>query len=249
MFERFRRNGREEHERGGVATAERPREATHDRRDTDVRDGGETQVRDRRDGDVRDGREERVVHDDRREPAVGDRVHARDKFGGINWGAAFFGWLVAVGLSVLLVALVSAAGAAVGLTSFSESEARGAAEEISLAGGILLTAILVLAYFAGGYVAGRMSRFDGGRQGVAVWVIGLLVTVALAVAGLVGGSEYNVFAGLDLPRIPVDEGSLATGGAIALAVIVLGTLLAALFGGKAGHRYHRRVDRAAFSPR
>ena len=30
----------------------------------------------------------------------------RDKFGGINWGAAFFGWLVAVGIGALLTALL-----------------------------------------------------------------------------------------------------------------------------------------------
>ena len=40
--------------------------------------------------------------------------HAR--FGGIKWGAAFFGWLSANGLAVILVALLSAAGVAIGLT-------------------------------------------------------------------------------------------------------------------------------------
>ncbi len=102
--------------------------------------------------------------------------------------------------------------------------------------------VLMLAYFAGGYNAGRLSRFDGGRQGFGVWVVGLLITVLLAVAGLVFGSEYNVLE--RLPRIPIDEGSLATGGLITLAVIVLGTLLAAILGGKAGERYHKKIDRA-----
>ena len=48
---------------------------------------------------------------------------------------------------------------------------------------------------------------------------------------------------LNLPRIPVDEGSLTTGGLIALAAVVVGTLLAAVSGGKAGSHYHRKVDR------
>jgi len=43
-----------------------------------------------------------------------DAQHAR--FGGIKWGAAFFGWLSANGLAVLLIALVAAGGVAVGLT-------------------------------------------------------------------------------------------------------------------------------------
>ncbi len=48
---------------------------------------------------------------------------------------------------------------------------------------------------------------------------------------------------LNLPRIPVDEGSLTTGGLIALGAVLIGTLLAAVAGGKAGSRYHRKVDR------
>jgi len=125
----------------------------------------------------------------------------------------------------------------------SESEARQSAGTVSIVGGAILLLILGLAYFAGGYNAGRLSRFDGGRQGIGVWIIGLVVTIALAAAGAIFGSEYNVLARLDLPRIPVDEGSLATGAIIALAAIIVGTLLAAFSGGKLGERYHKKVDR------
>ena len=45
------------------------------------------------------------------------RARQRDEFGGINWGASFFGWLVAVGVAALLTALLAAAGAAIGLTA------------------------------------------------------------------------------------------------------------------------------------
>jgi cation transport ATPase len=107
---------------------------------------------------------------------------------------------------------------------------------------LALLAIALIAYFAGGYVAGRMSRFDGARQGVGVWVWGIVVAIVLAILGAIAGSEYNLFADLDLPRIPVDEGDLTTGGVILLAVVLIGTLLAAMAGGKAGERYHRRVD-------
>ena len=169
------------------------------------------------------------------------RRRQREEFGGLSWACAFFGWLVAVGLAVLLIALLSAAGAAVGLTN--ADEASGSADAIGIAGGILLLAVLVLAYYAGGYVAGRMARFNGPRQGFAVWLLGLVVTIVLAVAGVLLGAEYNVLESLNLPRIPVDEGSLTTGGLIALAAVVVGTLLAAVAGGKAGSHYHRKVDR------
>jgi MFS family permease len=168
----------------------------------------------------------------------------REEFGGVNWGSGFFGWLVAVGVATLLIALLSAAGAAVGLTDVSSQDASGSADTVGIVGGVLLLAILLVAYYAGGYVAGRMSRFAGPRQGLAVWVIGLVVTVILAAAGALLGAKYNVLGQLNLPRIPVDEGTLTTGGLIALAAIVIGTLLAAVAGGKVGTHFHRKVDRA-----
>ena len=167
----------------------------------------------------------------------------REEHGGLNWGAAFFGWLVSIGIAALLIAVLSAAGAAVGLTNASVSDASGSAGTVGIVGGIVMLVILMVAYYAGGYVAGRMSRFNGPRQGLGVWLIGLIVTVVLAVAGVVLGAEYNVLSQLSLPRIPVDEGSLTTGGLIALAAIVLGTLLAAVAGGKQGTHYHRKIDK------
>jgi hypothetical protein len=92
-----------------------------------------------------------------------------------------------------------------------------------------------------------MSRFDGIRQGVAVWLIGLLVVVALAVLGTVLGAKYNVLSQLDLPRIPVDEGTATTAGIIALVAVLVVTLIGAVLGGKLGERFHRKVDRAGFA--
>jgi hypothetical protein len=172
------------------------------------------------------------------------RARQREEYGGVNWGAAFFGWLVAVGLGALLVGLVAAMGAAVGLTDTSGTDAAANVTGIGVGGTIVLLAMLAAAYYCGGYVAGRMSRFDGARQGLGAWLIGLIVTVILAIAGALLGAEYNVLERLDLPALPVGESKLASGGALALALIVLGTLLAALIGGVAGERYHRRIDRA-----
>jgi hypothetical protein len=178
-----------------------------------------------------------------------DAVAAQhDRFGGIKWGAAFFGWLSANGLAVLLIALISAAGVAIGLTQGvpSAGEATANASGIGIGGGIALLVVLFLAYLAGGYVAGRMARFDGVRQGIAVWVTGLLVVLLLAVLGLVFGSQFNVLAQLNLPRIPIDEGTATTAGIISLVAVLLATLLGAVLGGKLGDRFHRKVDRAGF---
>ena len=104
--------------------------------------------------------------------AARDAVDAQhDRFGGIKWGAAFFGWLSANGLAVILIALASAGGLAIGLSQLDTADdAADQADTIGVAGGIVLLVVLFLAYLAGGYVAGRMARFDGARQGVAAWV-------------------------------------------------------------------------------
>ncbi len=162
------------------------------------------------------------------------RRRQRDEYGGINWGAAFFGWLAAAGLGAILAGIVSAAGATLALGS--DASAGEAAETIGIAGGIAFLVVLVIAYFAGGYVAGRMSRFDGARQGLGVWLVALAITLILAAAGAVLGGEYNVLSQLNLPRIPIDEGSVATGALIALAIGLIGSLLAAMAGGTAGER-------------
>lgn len=167
----------------------------------------------------------------------------REEYGGLDRGATFFGWLVSIGVASLLIAVLSAAGAAVGLTSTNPSQGSQEAGTVGIVGGLVLVAILLIAYYAGGYVAGRMSRFNGPRQGLGVWLIGLIVTVVLAVAGVLLGAQYNVLSQLNLPRIPVDEGSLTIGALIALVAIVVGTLLAAMAGGKQGTHYHRKIDK------
>jgi MFS family permease len=181
-----------------------------------------------------------------RDTVATGRQHA--EYGGTNWGAAFFGWIVAVGVGALLTALLSAAGAAIALTELTGEEAADSAETISLVGGIALLLVALISYFAGGYVAGRMSRFDGARQGLGVWIVSIVIAIVLAVIGAIAGSEYNVLGGLELPRIPIDEGDLTTGGLIFLVASVLGTLLAAMAGGKAGESYHRRVDALGAEP-
>jgi hypothetical protein len=171
------------------------------------------------------------------------------RYGGISWGAAFFGWLSANGMAVILIALLSAGGLAFGLSevvSSADEAADSATSGIGLGAGIALLVALFLAYLAGGYVAGRMARFDGVKQGIAVWVIGLVVVILLALAGLVFGSQYNVLAQLDLPRIPVDEGTATTAGIVALVAVLVVTLVGAVLGGTLGARYHRKVDRVGF---
>ncbi len=233
--------------REGDTTAGAPATTDDDR--TMVTDDDRTAARDR---DVTDN-DRTVAHRPVAREGVATRTaletaraRQRDEFGGINWGAAFFGWLVAIGVAALLVAVLVAAGAAVGLYDSSGLDAPNSPDEISVGGGIALIAVLMIAYFAGGYVAGRMSRFDGARQGLGTWAVGLIVMVLLAAVALIFGDEYNVLEQLNLPSLPVGESDLATGGIIAIVAIVIGSIISAMAGGKLGERYHRKVDRAGF---
>lgn len=171
----------------------------------------------------------------------------RERFGGYNLGADFFGWLVAIALSVLLASIVGAIVTAVSANlQVDQTEAERRAGSIGLATAITLLVILMIGYYAGGYVAGRMSRFDGGRQGFGVWAIGLLVTILAVGLGAIFGAQYNILDRVNLPSVPIPRDTLTGGGIIAAVALLLGTLLAALLGGKVGRRYHRKVDRAGF---
>src|SRR5690242_16179278 len=83
-----------------------------------------------------------------------------EKFGGANLGAAFFGWLVATGVSVLLIGIIGAIAAGIGdAQDITQSDAERSAGTVGLTSAIVLVAVLLIGYYAGGYVAGRMSRF------------------------------------------------------------------------------------------
>jgi hypothetical protein len=175
---------------------------------------------------------------------VAMRARQRSRFGGIRWGSAFFGLLSAIGLASILLGIAAAAGVVFNLAQIKDV-ANGSRDTIGLGGAILLLVGLAVSWYSGGYVAARMARFDGARQGVGVWAWTVLIGAALAIAAVIGGSEYDVFQQLNLPNVAVGDASLTTGGVVTLAAAVVVTLVFAVFGGLAGDRYHRRVDRFA----
>lgn len=178
-------------------------------------------------------------------------VLAREKneFGGFKFGAAFFGWLTATGTAVLLTALVAAIGAAIGFgQTDSVDEATAAATEnagtVGIVSAIAVGVVLLVAYYAGGYVAGRMARFSGLKQGLAVWIWAIAIAIIVAVVTAIAGSQFDILQNLNsFPRIPVTaETATATGILTALGAAIV-TLIGALLGGLAGMHYHRKVDR------
>jgi hypothetical protein len=180
----------------------------------------------------------------RRRRAVGE-AQLRERFGGRKIGAAFFGWLVAVGMTVMLSTIAAAVGLAV-TDSMGLHPGGVDAAPVGLTGGVVLLVVLGVSYFTGGYVAGRLARFDGTRNGVLAWIVGLLVTIIAAVVGAAfGAARADLFSALRLPVLTGDLTAVTVAGVIALVLVLVVTAVAAALGGRMGEQFHRRVDRAA----
>lgn len=174
-----------------------------------------------------------------------------ERFGGIKIGSAFFGCLTAAAMTILLGALAVAAGRAgllPGTDPVSDST-KGSSPFSGMAGLILLFLVPFLAFVSGGYVAGRMARFNGVGQGLMVWLWAVIAAAGLASVAVVGGGQSDPLTVVrDLLGVPVDEGLLSTSSVVAAIAVAALALLGAVLGGLAGVHYHRKVDRAGFAP-
>ena len=90
------------------------------------------------------------------------------------------------------------------------------------------------------------ARLDaaGLRQGLAVWLWGVLVAIILGIVGAVAGTQADVIAQLgSVPNLPFSPSALTLAGIVSAVLALVVMLIGALLGGLAGMRYHRRVDR------
>ena len=81
-----------------------------------------------------------------------------------------------------------------------------------------------------------------------MWLWGVVMALVIAAIAAIAGTQYDVFAQLSLPRLPINEGQVTAAGAIAIGAAILAALIGALIGGLAGMRFHRKVDRAGLEP-
>lgn len=175
------------------------------------------------------------------EPAAGPtRGERYARYGGFSFAAVCFGWLVSVAMPLLLAGLVAGLAAAVGASfDVSRADARDQAATIGVTAGVVVLVLVAIGYFAGGYVAGRMTRFDAGRQGVGVWALSLLASMAVTVAGAALSMRFDV-AGV--PAFALPDGAFDARGIFVFAVVALTTLLLAFLGARAGQRHHAQID-------
>lgn len=185
------------------------------------------------------------VHSEPRLDLRSVRAREKEQFGGMRFWLAFFGWLTATGLAVLLGAVAAGILAAVGNSNGATSSTTGL-QSLGIAGAIVTAVILFVAYYAGGYVAGRMARFSGAQQGVAVWLWGIIITVLAAIAGAIG-SQFGLFSQVgSIAQVPINGQTLTVAGIVGVVAALALSLLGAVLGGLGGMRYHRKVDRVAF---
>jgi hypothetical protein len=172
----------------------------------------------------------------------------RDMYGGVDWLASFLGFVFAIVLGALFSAVAGLVLIPFGITPDLSGGQIGASVITGLA---LLGVLIFLTFFFGGYVAGRLARFDGGRNGamVVVWMLIVFVILALAAAifsGFLPAGIAEVLANL-LDRIVSTADNLAGAGVVGLVTAAAALLLAFLggsLGGRMGSRYHAEIDRA-----
>ncbi|MDM4764276.1 hypothetical protein QT381_14810 [Galbitalea sp. SE-J8] len=172
----------------------------------------------------------------------------RAEFGGFKWGSGFFGWLSAVGLTTIILAVVAGTGLALGLgapADLTDGTLPELSAPIGIGGLVVVLVALFVSYFAGGYVAGRMARFSGVKQGIAVWLWSIAAAVVAAIVAAIAGASFDPLGTTNaFPRIPIAEGDLTAIGIATAVLAAIVPLVAAIAGGASGMRYHRRIDRA-----
>jgi hypothetical protein len=171
----------------------------------------------------------------------------RDMYGGVDWLASFLGFVFTVVVGSIFSLIAGLVLAPLGF-SVSLGGQLGAAV---ITGLVLVGLLVFLTYFFGGYVAGRLARFDGGRNGAMLLLWSGVVVLVLALVNAVLASllpsaiseNFNNFIQNDLLS---SIGSLSQLGVVGVVVFVGALLLALLggfLGGRLGSRYHAEIDR------
>ena len=115
----------------------------------------------------------------------------------------------------------------------------GASNAVPVA--VTLSVLIFFAYLVGGYAAGRMARFAGAKQGIAVWLWQIMALILGSLATFLAPQLFqNGVASLSLQKLIA--GDFANGLLAVLLVLAL-SFLGAILGGLLGRLYHRRVDK------
>ena len=172
----------------------------------------------------------------------------RDMYGGVDWLASFLGFVFAI-VAGAIFSLI--AGLVLAPLGFSVDLGGGEIGAAVITGLVLLGILVFLTYFFGGYVAGRLARFDGGRNGamLLLWSGVTVLVLALVNAILAGflpsavSDDLNNFIQDDLLSTIGGLSQLGVVGVVVFVGALLLALLGGFLGGRLGSRYHAEIDR------
>ncbi len=156
-------------------------------------------------------------------------AEVRSRFGGVAVLAVLAGVAAALGTLLVLSSLLSAAGAG----GYGQVDQKS----LSIAAVVGSLVALALSLLFGGYVAGRVGRYAGVRNGLLTGLLFLLLT-----AGLTALAASTDAA--DRLRLPgwLDQGDARTAALVTSLIAAALVLGAAALGGWLGARWHRNVD-------
>jgi hypothetical protein len=162
----------------------------------------------------------------------------------LSFPSILAGVLVAYGAFAVLAALVGTVAAAIGLNTDLN---RNDWATLGVGSAIAIALVLLMAYLFGGYVAGRMARRAGLLNGLAVFLLALLL---VAVVGAVAASKADaetIGSNLRSLGIPTTGSEWGKAGTVAGIGSLAAMLLGALLGGVLGERWHSKLTRRAVS--
>jgi hypothetical protein len=173
----------------------------------------------------------------------------RDMYGGVDWLASFLGFVFSIVVASVFSTVVGLVLVPLGFPPEISGGQLGASVLTGLA---VLGVLIFLTYFFGGYVSGRLARFDGGRNGAMVlaWtfiVVLIVALVAVVFSGFLPSGAADIIVGIAQTSRSAADGLAGTGVAgivVAVAALLL-ALLGGFFGGRLGSRYHTEIDRAS----
>ena len=170
------------------------------------------------------------------------RLARQAGLGRVSFISVLAGVLVAYGAFALLAALVGAVAVAFGLDT---ELANNDWATFEMGSAVTVTVLAFVAYWSGGYVAGRMARRAGLVNGLAVFVLAVLLVV---VVGAIAASQTDtdaIQANLRNLGLPITGTEWARIGTVAGIGTLVGMLLGAGIGGVVGERWHSELARWA----
>jgi hypothetical protein len=167
------------------------------------------------------------------------------RFGGADLVAAILGMFAALGVLVLLGALIAAGSAGIDYQP-NLVDLDGNLSEVEVVGTIVAIVVVLVSFVVGGWATGRMARYDGAMNGLGSGLIFILLVAVFGALGAWAGTEYNAFANVDLPnwiaQFAADDITMEV--IVASAAAIAACLFGGWLGGLLGEEYHRRADAA-----